>query len=119
MQLSISTKPSIMSEAHDLRPMRRSLRALLCLGILALAQQTMPATSTPAIESAVVNAATNQITITGMSLAPASGAPTVKLDNTQLALVTYSSTAILAKLPAGLGTGTFDLTVSTGSNITG
>ena len=93
--------------------------AVLCAGVLTLAQQNLAAAVTPNIESAVVNSSTNQITITGTNLAPNTGSPTVKLDGTQLTLVTWNSTQILAGLPAGLSPGTFQLTVSTSSNSTG
>jgi len=93
------------------------LQALLSLGTLALAQQTLTAATTPNIESAAVNSSANQITIIGTNLAPATGSPTVRLEGTQLALVTWNSTKILAGLPAGLGPGTFKLTVTTGNTV--
>jgi hypothetical protein len=95
----------------------RHVQILLCLGVLTLAQQTWAA-AVPNINSAAINSSTNQITITGTNLSPASGSPVVKLDETQLTLVTWNGTKILAGLPAGLGPGTFKLTVTAG-NATG
>jgi hypothetical protein len=84
---------------------------LICSAVMAHAQ-------TPTIVSAIVNSATKQITITGASLT-ATGAPVVKLDSATLTLVSSSSTQIVANLPAGLGAGTYRMTVSNGSGTTG
>jgi hypothetical protein len=88
------------------------------LAVLAISQQALMA-ATPAVQSAVVNAAANQIKIAGTSLSPATGSPVVKLDGAQLTLVLYSSTSILADLPTGLGPGTYKLTVATSSATVG
>lgn len=81
---------------------------LICSAAIAQAQ-------TPAIVSAIVNPAVGQITLVGSNLAPATGAPVVKLDLITLTLVLFSSAQIVADLPAGLASGTYRLTVSNGS----
>jgi hypothetical protein len=81
---------------------------LICSAAMAYAQ-------TPTIVSAIVNSATKQITITGVSLTPATGAPVVKLDSITLTLVSSSSALIVADLPTGLAAGTYRLVVNNGS----
>ena len=68
---------------------------------------------TPVVRSAIINSATNQITIAGSSLLPASGSPVVYLDGELLTLVSSSSTKIVATMPA-LPAGSFRLVVGTG-----
>jgi len=75
----------------------------------------LAAASAPVIVSAVVNPASGQITIMGGRLTPASGPPVVILDASTLSLVSYTAGKIVANLPAGLGAGTFQLTVNNGS----
>jgi hypothetical protein len=107
-------------------PMNRTQRAIpyfltmagLFTGIggMVLAQPSPAAAAAPSIVSAVVNVVQNQITIAGEHLIPKKGSPTVDLDGTLLTLVSSSSTQIVADLPAGLGAGTFQLTVSNGAS---
>jgi len=61
----------------------------------------------PAIESAAINPATNQITISGVNLAPATGTPGVGLGNAELTVVSATATTIVATLPASLTPGTY------------
>src|SRR5580692_7053353 len=68
---------------------------------------------TPVIRSAIINSATNQITIAGSSLLPTSGSPVVYLDGELLTLLSSSSTKIVASMPA-LPAGSFRLVVGTG-----
>jgi hypothetical protein len=106
--------------------MNRTLRAIACfltigglltgIGGMALAQPSPAAAAAPLIVSAVVNSVQNQITIAGQHLTPKKGSPTVDLDGTLLTLISSSSTQIVADLPAGLGAGTFQLTVSNGTS---
>lgn len=93
---------------------RSRVKAALCLGILALAQQTLMAATKPVIWSAAINAPANLITIIGQHFAPASGAPVVTLDSVQLTLFSWNNTTILASTPVGLGAGSYALTVSNG-----
>jgi hypothetical protein len=81
---------------------------LICSAAMAYAQ-------TPTIVSAIVNSATKQITISGVSLTPATGAPVVKLEGVTLTLVSSSSALIVADLPTGLAAGTYRLIVNNGS----
>jgi len=89
---------------------------LLALSCPAFAQESPAASTAPVIVSAVADLVHSQITITGQRLTPATGSPTVHLDGTLLTLVSSSSTQIVADLPAGLGAGAFELTVSNGTS---
>jgi hypothetical protein len=57
------------------------------------------ASAAPTIESAVINYATNQITITGSGLCRNGTAPTVTFDATRLKVTSCSQTSITATLP--------------------
>jgi hypothetical protein len=87
---------------------------LLALSCPAFAQEPA-ASAAPVIVSAVADLVHSQITITGQRLTPATGSPVVSLDGKALTLVSSASTQVVADLPAGLGTGTFDLTVNNGA----
>src|SRR5580658_10292929 len=67
----------------------------------------------PVVRSAIINSATNQITIAGSSLLPTSGSPVVYLDGELLTLLSSSSTKIVASMPA-LPAGSFRLLVGAG-----
>ena len=54
------------------------------------------------VRSAIINSTTKQITISGTELLPTSGTPAVYLDGELLTLVSYTTTEIVADLPAGL-----------------
>jgi hypothetical protein len=81
---------------------------LICSAAMAYAQ-------TPTIVSAIVNSATQQIFISGVSLAPPDFNVVVKLDGSTLTLVSIASGEIVADLPAGLAAGTYRLSVNNGS----
>ena len=68
---------------------------------------------TPVVRSAIINSTTNQITIAGSSLLPASGSPVVYLDGELLTLLSSSSSQIVATMPA-LPAGSFRLLVGAG-----
>jgi len=89
---------------------KRSILAavIFCLGVCI----SGVAAQAPSIVSASIDRTTNQITISGAHLAPATGAPAVRLDGAALTLVTYSATQIVATVPSGLGAGTFQLRVT-------
>jgi len=80
------------------------------------AQESPAASTAPVIVSAVADLVHSQITIAGQRLTPATGSPVVTLDGTTLTLVSAASTQIVADLPAGLGAGAFNLTVSNGTS---
>ena len=65
----------------------------------------------PVIQSAGINYATGEISISGSNLLPASGSPVVVLNGTTLTLVSSSNTQIVADIPMGLPEGTLRLTV--------
>ena len=99
------------SSTHPRETIRKSGAAvawLICSAAMAHGQ-------TPTVVSAIVNSTTKQITITGVSLTPATGSPVVKLDGVVLTLVSSSSSHIVADLPTGLAAGTYRLTVNNGS----
>jgi hypothetical protein len=106
-------KEQIMN--HTPKTIGRWTQALLCAGVILTAGHARAA-NPPNVNSAVVNSSTNQITITGANLLPATGSPVVKLDSIQLSLVTYNNTSILAGMPSGLGAGTYKLLVTVGAS---
>jgi len=101
-------KPEVNKPMGAIRNLGAAVAWLICSAAMAYAQ-------TPTIVSAIVNSATQQITITGVSLTPATGAPVVKLNSMTLTLVSSSSTLIVADLPTGLAAGTYRLIVNNGS----
>jgi hypothetical protein len=84
------------------------------LAILAVLASSIAYAQTPVVRSATINSTTNQITIAGTNLLPASGPPVVYLDGILLTLVSSSSTKIVADMPAGLSSGSFRLLVGAG-----
>jgi len=73
------------------------------------------ATQLPVIESAAINPAANQITITGVNLLPATGMPAVGLGNAGLTVVSATASMIVATLPPSLSPGTYALRVTVGT----
>jgi len=88
-------------------------KTLLLFAASLLATSMMAYGQTPVVRSAIINSTTNQITIAGSSLLPASGSPVVYLDGELLTLVSSSSTKIVATMPA-LPAGSFRLVVGAG-----
>jgi hypothetical protein len=80
-----------------------------CAGTIAGAQQF------PVITTATINAPANQITITGLNLAPATGTPAVGLGYAELTVVSASASQIVATLPASLAPGSYQLKVLVGT----
>lgn len=71
--------------------MLRQTTTILCLGVLALAQQTVKAASAPVILSATINQAANQLTIVGQTFTTG-GTPVVQLDGMNLTPTYLSNT---------------------------
>src|SRR5579871_4454587 len=71
--------------------------------------------TTPSIIAATIDYPTQEVTITGAQLAPATGSPTVKLDGQALTLVSSTASEIVAHLPAGLAPGSYQLSVNNGT----
>ena len=94
-----------MTKLSILRPML----LCTCAAMLTGAQQN------PVITSATTNSAANQITITGLNLAPATGTAAVGLGNAELTVVSGSATQIIATLPASLSPGSYQLKVLVGT----
>jgi hypothetical protein len=89
---------------------------MLAAGLLCVCAGTMPgAQQFPAITTATINAAANQITITGLNLAPATGTAAVGLGNAELTVVSATATQIVATLPASLAPGSYQLRVLVGT----
>jgi hypothetical protein len=77
------------------------------------------ATPAPAIVSAVINTATNQLTVAGSNFIPASTSPTVTLDGKSLVLVSSTNTTVVAKLPTtALTAGNYLFVLTTSANNT-
>lgn len=79
---------------------------------LAITSSLAHGATKPTIFSAVVNFSKNQLTITGENFSPHHSAPVVSLDNSTLALVSFSDTDAVATLPSGLASGSYRLTVA-------
>jgi hypothetical protein len=88
-------------------------KMLLLFAASLFATSMMAYGQTPVVRSAIINSATNQITIAGSSLLPTSGSPVVYLDGELLTLLSSSSTKIVASMPA-LPAGSFRLLVGAG-----
>ena len=69
------------------------------------------ASATPVIVGAVPNFTTNKLTITGTGFG--SAVPTLKIDAMAATVVSHTATTVVADLPAGIGSGTYQLTVTT------
>src|SRR5437868_3736393 len=66
----------------------------------------------PVVDKAVANLTANTVTITGSSFA----APTITLNNINLAITSSSATSIVATLPPGITPGSYHLIVTVGGN---
>jgi|HubBroStandDraft_1064217.scaffolds.fasta_scaffold144757_2 hypothetical protein len=113
------------------------LRYIHCVGLLHLkapqplfaytalmAFMAVPALSArtddaPAIVSATVDYASNQVTLTGSNFSPAGTAPTVAVENSTLALVSFTNQSASAILPAGWAPGSYLLAVTNSNHETG
>jgi hypothetical protein len=103
-------KPEYFRKELLLKTSRVFLAVLL---VVVVASRIAYSQTTPVVRSAIVDYATQQITIAGSSLLPTSGAPVVHLDGELLTLVSYTSTQIVADMPT-LPAGSFRLTVGAG-----
>ena len=91
-----------------MRPRSLALFAFAIAGSLAPANGAVR----PTIFSTVVNFSTSQITSTGQNFSPHSVVPVVALDNTKLALVSFTDNSAVAALPSGLRSGSYRLTIT-------
>jgi hypothetical protein len=88
---------------------------ILALLLCAFAGWLPGAVQVPVIESAAINSVTNQITISGVNLLPATGMPAVGLGNAGLTVVSATAATIVATLPPSLPPGTYALRVTVGT----
>jgi hypothetical protein len=72
--------------------------------------------SGPVIYNVTVDSAVSYLTISGTNFVPASSAPLVEFNGSNLTVTSYSNTSIVATLPSGLATGTYALEVSNSDN---
>jgi len=91
----------------------RGVRAAGAAVCLLLAHAHAALAQAPVVLSASINRSAGAITITGQNFEPAGVAPTVKLDGVSLPITSSTAQNIVAELPAGLGSGTFQLSVKT------
>src|SRR5450755_3957053 len=87
--------------------------------LIATISAAASAASPPIITSTTLNTANGQLTITGANLSPTGAAPSVSFDNTALTLVSFSSTIVVANLPATFGPGTYLLQVTNSNSQSG
>ena len=75
--------------------------------------RSLAATSSPVVQSTVVNVTTNQVTITGKNFSPSGAAPQVSFNGSALAVVSFTNTTVVATLPSPSTTpaGTYRLQV--------
>lgn len=73
----------------------------------------------PAIASATVDYAANQVTLTGSNFSPAGAAPTVAFESATLALVSFTDQSAAASLPADWASGSYLLAVTNSNHQTG
>ena len=107
-----SSKPPQGTRRFDNRFMRpHLLKAVLLFASL----PAIAAAATPVINSGTINYSTNAVTITGSGFEPAKTAPTLKFNGNAIAVSSFSNTQIVAKLPAGIPAGTFNLSITTSS----
>jgi hypothetical protein len=71
--------------------------------------------ASPVVVSAVVNPSTQQMTIKGSDLTPATGLPVLTLDAVSLTVLTSNHKEIVATIPGGLAPGSYQLTVNNGT----
>lgn len=82
------------------------------LMLLLLASPLLALASTPAVNSGIVNYSTNVVTLNGSGFQPAKAKPTISFNGASLPVTTFSDTQVVATLPTGLTSGTFDLKVT-------
>lgn len=68
------------------------------------------------INSAVVNSAMTQITVSGSGFEPGTSAPNVRFDGTILTVIAFSDSQFVASLPSGISSGSYLLEVATSSS---
>ncbi len=90
-----------------------------CLALLALPSLIAGTVDAPAIQSATVDYAANQVTITGSNFSPAGAPPTVAVESATLTLVSFTNHMAAAILPAGWSTGSYLLAVTNSDRQTG
>jgi hypothetical protein len=73
----------------------------------------------PAIASATVDYASNQVTLTGSNFSPAGVAPTVAFESAALPVVSFTDQSAAASLPATWTAGSYTLAVTNSNNQTG
>jgi hypothetical protein len=93
---------------------------LACLALAAAIPSLHAGTDgAPAIASATVNYAANQVTITGSNFSPAGAAPTVAVESATLTLISFTDQMAAAILPPGWATGSYLLAVTNSNKQTG
>jgi hypothetical protein len=94
-------------------------RLSVCAALAALTCFTARADETPAIVSATVDYAGNQVTITGANFSPNGDAPTVAIESARLDLVSFTNQSAEASLPAGWAAGSYVLAITNSNHQTG
>ncbi len=90
-----------------------------CLVLVAIPSLDAGPDDAPAIVSASVDYAANQVTITGSNFSPAGAAPTVAVESATLTLVSFTNQMAAAILPAGWASGSYLLAVTNSNKQTG
>jgi hypothetical protein len=102
-----------------LRYLKTAHSLFACLAFIALPSLNAGTADAPAIASATVDYAANQVTITGSNFSPAGAPPTVAVESATLTLVSFTNQMAAAILPAGWATGSYLLAVTNSDKQTG
>ena len=108
LRIPLYSKKSTLNGDYVMKSHKQHL--LACILALVVCLPALAGATT--IVSAVPNYNTNQVTIMGTAFG---SAPVVKLNSMTLTLVSETATKIVAKLPTNLMSGTFQLTVDSGT----
>src|SRR3569623_1689914 len=73
------------------------------------------ATPAPVVNTTAIKYSTNRITITGISLSPTGAAPTVNFNSSNLSMVSFSNTIVVANIPVQQP-GTYRLRLTSSNN---
>jgi hypothetical protein len=98
-----------------------SMRKAACSALVLLVPLFASAATTPnvpVVNSVTVDYSSNVVTVNGSGFLPATTAPTVSFNTTNLMLVSDTDTQIVAYLPGGIAAGTFNLAVTNSVNNT-
>lgn len=99
--------------------LRTAQTLFACLALITLPSLCAGADDAPAIVSATLDSASNQVTITGSNFSPDGAAPVVAVESAALTLISFTNQSAAAILPAGWAPGSYMLAVTNSNHQTG